>query len=207
MGAFRGAITFSKFHVRGELPHDFRERFVESIRLRAFRPLDPKEEIDHRAGWCAIDDPFDLELTHEKVFYNDYLNLGFRVDRWRIPAPLFKASYRLAEREQLAKQGVEKLSRSQKKNLEAIVVAQLKKKLVPAMRTVDLSWALGPGVVRFFQKSPKQHELMLELFEKTFGLELVLDGAYVAAEERGLPEKLLGSMPELEPTLFHTDRA
>lgn len=206
MGAFRGAITFSKFYVRGEVPKDFRKRFLEAIGTRAFRPLDPKEEIDHRVGWCAIDDPFELELTHEKVFYNDYLNLGFRVDRWRIPAPMFKAAYRAAEKEHLAKQGLAKLGRAQKKNLEAIVVAQLRKKLVPAMKVVDLSWNLNAGVVRFFQQSPKQHELMHELFEKTFGLDLVHDGAYVAAEQRELPKKLLDALPKLEPTLFHTEQ-
>lgn len=206
MGAFRGAITYSKFFVRGELPDDFRATFLEAIRFRAFRPLDPKEEVDHRVGWCAIDDPFDLELGHEKVFFNDYLNLGFRLDKWRIPSPLFKAAFRSAEKEHLAKQGLTKLSRSQKKNLEAIVVAQLRRRLVPAMRVVDLSWNLNAGVLRFFQQSPKQHELMGELFEKTFGLDLIHDGAYVAAEQRKLPKKVVAAIPTLNPTLFHTER-
>jgi recombination associated protein RdgC len=202
MGAFRGSITFSKFHVEGELQKRFRERFLERIRLRAFRPLDPKEEIDHRVGWCSIDDPFDLELTYEKVFLTDYLVLGFRMDRWRIPTPLFKAAYRAAERDFLAKRGVEKLSRGQRKNLQAIVAAQLRKRLVPAMRASDVSWGLSSGIVRFFQKSQKQNELLVELFEKTFELELVPDGAYVAAERRGLPKRALDALPKLDPSSF-----
>jgi len=206
VGALRGSITYSKFHVATELSKGFRDRFIEKMRLRAFRPLDPKEEIDHRAGWCSITDPFDLELTSQKVFFNDYLNVGFRVDRWRIPSPLFKAAFRAAERDWLAKQGLEKLGRAQKKNLEKIVMAQLRKKVVPAMRATDLSWNLNTGVVRFFSKSAKSHELLGELFEKTFELELVPDGAYVTAERRGLPEGLVGSLPELEPALFHTER-
>jgi hypothetical protein len=204
VGAFRGSITFSKFHVEAELPKDFRERFVESIRLRAFIPLDPKEDLDHRVGWCSVQDAFDLDLTHQKVFFNDYLNVGFRLDRWRIPGPLFKAAFRAAEREWLDKQGLEKMSRTQKKNLEKIVAAQLRKKVVPAMRATDLSWNLSTGVVRFFSKAAKSHELVTDLFEKTFELELVPDGAYVAAERRGLPEKLVGALPALEPALFHT---
>jgi hypothetical protein len=203
MGAFRGSITFSKFHVRGELPDGFRDRFMESIQVRIFRPLDPNEEIDFRAGWCSITDPFDLDLTHDKVFFNHYLNLGFRVDRWRIPSPLFKASFRQAERAYLDKHGLEKLSRAQKKNLEQIVTAQLRRKVVPSMKAVDLTWNLNEGVVRFFQKSAKQAELMTELFEKTFELELVPDGAYVAAEQRGLPGPLVASLPTLDETLFH----
>ncbi len=199
MGAFRGSISFSKFHVRGELPGDFRERFVETIRLRAFRELDPSEDLPSRCGWCSIEHPFDLDLTYEKVFFNDYLNVGLRTDTWRIPSSLFKATFREAEREYLAKFGGEKLSRAQKKNLEAMVIAKLRHRVVPAMSAVDLSWSLGEGVVRFFQKSAKQHEAMMELFEKTFELELVPDGAYVAAEKRGLGEVLLEALPRLEP--------
>lgn len=202
MGAFRGSITFSKFHVRGELPRTFRDKFLKALPLRAFRPLDPNEEIDHRVGWVSIEDPFDLELTHEKVFFNDYLNVGFRVDRWRIPSALWKGAMRSAERDWLAKRKLEKLSRAQKKDLEAVVAAQLRNRIVPAMKVVDLSWNLNAGVVRFFAQSPKQHELMNELFVKTFGLELDLDGVYVAAERRGLPKKVLDALPKLEPAIF-----
>ncbi|MBC7174243.1 MAG: hypothetical protein H5U40_17495, partial [Polyangiaceae bacterium] len=62
MGAIRGSISFSKFHVRGELPDDFRERFVEAIQLRAFRDLDPAEDLPSRTGWCSIEHPFDVDL-------------------------------------------------------------------------------------------------------------------------------------------------
>jgi recombination associated protein RdgC len=202
VGATRGSITFSKFHVRGELPRTFRDRFMKALRLRTFRPLDPKEDLDHRVGWVTMDDPFDLELTNEKVFFNAYLNLGFRVDRWKIPTPLWKAAMRTAEREWLGKRGQEKISRAQKKELEAVVAAQLRKQIVPAMKVVDLSWNLNERVVRFFSQSKKQHELLIELFVKTFELELDLDGVYVAAERRELPKKVVDALPKLEPASF-----
>ena len=209
MGAFRGSMSYTRFFVRGELPTDvppaedgtprtFRDRFVDAIRLRAFRPLDPNEDVDFRAGWCAPEQPFDTDLAHEKIFFGDYLNLGFRVDRWRIPAPLFKASFRDAERRFLAEHGRDKLSRAQKEELTAVVTATLRKKVVPAMKVIDLSWQLSAGIVRFFHQSPKQHELLLEVFEKTFDLELVQDGAYVAALEGELPAPVLEGMTELE---------
>lgn len=205
MGAFRGSLTYSKFHVRGRLPQDFKTRFVEAVRLRAFRELDPGEEADHRCGWCSVEHPFDLDLTQEKLFWNGYLNLGFRTDTWRIPSALYKASFREVEREFCASNGLEKLSRAQKKNLEAVVVSQLRRKLVPAMKVVDLSWALDEGVVRFFHQSPKVHDAMIELFEKTFELDLALDGAFLLAESRGLAAA--EALPQLEPTTFHPQGA
>ena len=207
LGAFRGSITYTRFHVRGELPADFRDRFVEAIQLRAFRELDPGEDVEFREGWCSIEHPFDVDLTPEKVFFNGYLNLGFRVDTWRIPGALFKASIRDAERQFLAAHGTEKLSRAQKKDLEAVVVSALRRKVVPAMKVVDLSWNLDEGVVRFFQQSPKQHELMTDLFEKTFAIDLVADGAYMAAEHRGVDAATLDALPTLDPTCFHAEGA
>ncbi|MFK7991229.1 MAG: hypothetical protein AB8I08_34755 [Sandaracinaceae bacterium] len=203
MGAFRGSITYSQFFVRGDLPADYQSRYPDPIAARVFRELDPAEEAEYRVGWCSIEDPFDLELTQEKVFFNGYLNLGFRIDTWRIPRSLFKGAFRDAERQYLATQAAEKLTRAQKKDLEAVVVSQLKRKLVPAMKVIDLSWGLDEGTVRFFQQSPKTHALMEELFEQTFGLELVPAGAYVNAEQQGLPDAIVDALPALEPTLFH----
>ena len=203
MGLFKGAISYSKFHVRGALPERFADRFVESIRLRAFRPLGPEDEEDQRVGWVSVHHPLDLELDHHKIFLNEYLNLGFRIDKWRIPTPIYKAHYAEAEEELLAKLGKENLSRSQKEDLAAMVTKRLRERVMPTMRVVDLSWNLNHGVLRFFSQSTKTHELLAELFEQTFGLDLVLDGVYTGAEKRGFSGAHLDALVQLEPTPFH----
>lgn len=200
MGLYRGGMTFSRFHVRGDVPDGFQERFLEAIALRIFRELDPAEEIDQRAGWCAPDDPFDLDPTYDQLFLGGYLNLGMRVDTWRIPRSLFKAAMRDAERQTLAQSGEEKLSRAKKKDLEALLKARLRRKVIPAMRVFDLSWNLDAGVVRFFSQSAKTQEQMVELFEKTFGLDLALDGMYLAADaDPELPAAVTERLPTLDP--------
>ena len=73
------------------------------------------------------------------------------------------------------------------------------------IKNLHTHFFLDEGVVRFFQQSPKQHELMMDLFEKTFDLDLVADGAYVAAELRGVDEATLDVLPTLEPTAFHAE--
>ena len=134
MGLYRGGMTFSRFHVRGAPPDDYLERFPEAIQLRVFRELDPAEEIDQRAGWCAPDDAFDLQPRYDQLFVGDYLTVGMRVDTWRIPRSLFKAAMRDAERDALARSGEEKLSRAKKKDIEALLKARLRRKVIPAMR-------------------------------------------------------------------------
>lgn len=199
MGALRGSISYSRFFVRGEMPASFHGPFLKAVRVRAFRPLEAAEEDDERMGWCAIEEPFDLDLDHGKVFSNEYLNLGLRVDRWMIPKPLFKAHFADAERAHLEKRGREKLSRREKDELKVFVGRRLRKQVLPAMRVWDLSWNLNAGVVRFWSRSQKSIDRLIEIFGATFKLELVVDSPYVSATRLGLSAPLMKTLDDLEP--------
>ncbi len=203
MGALKGSISYSKHYVRGELPADFRDTFVESIRLRAFCPLGLDDD-EPRVGWCSIEDPLDCELDHGKVYFNAYLNLGLRIDRWQIPGPLFKAHFAEAERERLARRGRDKLGKREKEELTTTVSRRLRKQLIPVMKVVDLSWNLDTGVVRFWNQSPRLVEILGELFEATFGLDLVPESPFTAAARLGLAEAHEQAIALLMPSVFAT---
>lgn len=205
MGIFQGSITYSKFLVHGDMPENFVSGFVRRIRNRAFVPLVPDDEADRRWGWCSASDPFDLDLDHEKIFFNSYLNLGLRLDRWALPAPIFKAQFAAAQRTVLEKKGKERLSRKEKDDIKVLVVRKLRRQVLPAMKVIDFSWNLENRTVRFWSRSKKMIELMDEFFEKTFGLKLVPQGAYVVALRESLSEKDLTRLETVEPAAFHAE--
>jgi hypothetical protein len=207
LGALKGSISYSKFYVTGELPDGFRDRFVERVRLRAFRPLTAEDTDDARAGWCSIENPLDGDLDHGKIFWNTYLNLSYRLDRFQIPAPLLKAHLEEAEREHRAKRGRTRLGRRDKEELRAIVTRRLRAQSLPVMKIIDLSWNLETGVVRFFCPSPKALEGLIELFEDTFELVLVPQSPLSAARSLGLSEARARAFETLKPTVFHTPLA
>lgn len=186
MPALRGSLTYARFFVDGTPPDDLHDRFLRSIRLRAQKPLAAEDEDAERTGWCRVGEPFELELDFESVFYNDFLNLGFRTDRWAIPGSLFRSKLREAEQAYLGKKGRERLSRTEKAELKELVARRLRKQLSPSVRCVDLSWSLSEGVVRFFSHATKPAGQMQELFEKTFDLKLVPEGPYTLASRLGL---------------------
>jgi hypothetical protein len=196
-------MTFTTFRVQGDVEPGFRDRFVEAIRRDAFQPLNVEDEAEESFGWCTIDRPFDTDLAHEKIFYNTYLNVGLRMDRWRIPAPLFKAFFADAARQHLAKTGRDKLMRREKEELKAVVTATLRRQLIPTMKVVDLSWNLETGLLRFWNNSTRIHEILEELFESTFNLRLVRNNPYIIAEQIGLSQGKLDALIQLEPTPFH----
>lgn len=203
MGVFGGSMTFTTFLVNGELPEGFQDRFLTAIQRESFRALQPEEETEESIGWCSVEHPFDVEFNHDKVFYNSYVNLGMRIDRWRIPASLFKAHFVDAERAYLAKEGRERLTKRQKGELKVVVTSALRRQILPSMKVVDLCWNLDTGVLRFWSQSNRMLEMVGELFEETFGLDLVQHSPFIVAREGELDEDGLALLTTLEPTPFH----
>jgi hypothetical protein len=195
-------MTYARFFVDGELPDDFREKFMRSIRQKAMKPLEPDEDAMERSGWCRIGEPFELELGYEDVFYNEYVNLGFRTDRWAIPGPLLRAKMREAEAAYLAKKGRDRMSKREKTQLKELVSKKLRRQLAPIVRHVDVSWSMNEGAVRFFSLAAKPALALSDLFTKTFGLKLVPEAPYTLATRLGLSRADEKAWLSLEPTSF-----
>ena len=91
MGVIRGALTFTRLFVQGKPPKDLRKRYLDAVRLRKFQPLAAEDEASEAVGWCVIERPFDMDFQADRIFYDRFLQLGFRVDKWKIPGVLMKS--------------------------------------------------------------------------------------------------------------------
>jgi hypothetical protein len=205
VSAHRGSLTYARFFVEGDLPEDFRERFMKAIRTRVMRPLESEDEDLERSGWCAMGDAYALELDYDAVFANEFLNLGFRTDRWVLPGPALRARLREAERAYLTKKGRERLTRSEKTELKELVSRKMRREMSPAVRAVDVSWSLNEGLLRFFSHGPKPAGRMMELFAKTFGsagLKLVPEAPYTLGARLGMSRANEAAWEGLAPTLL-----
>ncbi len=204
MGALTGSMSTTKFYVRGELPKNLRRSFSERIALRTFRPLEPDEEAEERAGWCAIGQPLDLDLSPDKLFDGPYLTLGLRLDRYRFPARVVHAELAKASAAALQKSGHEQLGRTQKAELKKRVLVALRRRYFPSMLAVDLVWHLDAGEVYFWSQSRSLIERLGALFELCFGLALAENSPFIA-DERLLPEARRARLDRLERTAFHAE--
>lgn len=202
MPALRGSLTYSRFFVDGDVPEDFREKYMRAIRLRIMKPLEADDDDLERSGWSKLAEPFELELKYDDVFYNEFIVLGLRTDRFQIPNPVLKARVREAEAAYLQKKGREKLSRKEKAELKESVARKLRKQSAPTTRTVDVAWALNEGVVRFFSHAEKAAGIMTELFHKTFGLRLVPESPYTLAERIGMTKAQESAWQEIDFTVL-----
>lgn len=207
MPALKGSLTYARFYLddQAELPPSFQSKYLEAIQSKVLRPLDPNEPDPERSGWCRMGEPFELALTHEDVFADDFIVLGVRTDRWAIPAPLLRAKLREAEAATLTRSGRERLSRKEKTELKEMVSKKLRRQMAPSTRAVDLIWSLDEKLVRFFSHAPKSAAIMTELFQKTFGLKLVPESPYTLAARLGLDPAQERAWQTLEPSEFEMD--
>jgi DNA recombination-dependent growth factor C len=205
--ALRGSLTYARFFVDGDVPEDFREKYMRAIRLRAMKPLEADDEDLERSGWCKVGEPFEIELRYEDVFYNEYVNLGLRTDKWRLPTSMLKQRVREAEAAYLEKKGRERLGRAEKTELKEMVARKMRKQTSPATRMIDVSWSMNEGVVRFFSHAEKAGAQMMEIFTKTFGLRLVPEAPYTLAARLGLSKAQESAWEELELTVLEKEEA
>ena len=202
MGAFSGSMSYKLFFVEGELPSGWKEHFLERIAVRAFEELTPDNEDEESYGWVPIERPLDREFPYASVVYNDYLNLGFRRDKYAISTDLFKAQFAAVSREFLQQNEQERLTRMQRDDLKKMVRNELKRKTLPTMKVTDMSWNLGRGEVRFWSQSNKLCELFQGYFEDTFGMKLMPAGPYITGVQLDLEPELVAALAAAEPTNF-----
>jgi recombination associated protein RdgC len=206
LGVTRGALTFTRLFVQGKPPKDLRKRFLEAIRLRKFTPLTAEDEASEAIGWCVIERPFDLDFQPDRIFYDRFVQLGFRVDKWKIPGVLMRSQVADEEQRMLSRAGREKLTRAEKEDIKLRVIGRLRKKILPTSRAFDVLWDLDAGTVLFFTHSARATEEFAALFEKTFGLELQADSPYAAAGRAQLPALLQKLFEKVEPLSFSAGR-
>jgi len=191
MGALKGSVTVRRFLIKGPEPND-RNRLMKGIRAHALVPIDPRGDVERSHGWAALEDLHDLDLSSEKVFFGEALALALRVDTLRPPGAVVK---------RMVEEGLKALGRrptkAEKRAYKAEVVKKLRLQAFPSIRGTDLVWNLDTGRVLFWSHSRRLTDLLLDLFKKSFGLELVADGPGQLTKRAGLSTAPLAPTAEM----------
>lgn len=172
MGALKGSASYLRFFVDGDPPRGFQNRFEKAIEARRFLPLGPDAPETESGGWVPMESPFDDELpiTRDLFLFGDLIGLGFREDKVTIPRPLLQhlTSKKVAELEARG----DKVTRQTRRTCELAVFAELRARVLPRSRVLDLVWDLGSREVRMFGRGPMATERAAARFEMTFGFAL-----------------------------------
>jgi len=203
MGVFSGTLSYARYFVEGELPDtSLRETFLERVQQYATPELTVEAEEEEVVGWSCVEGLLDTNFSIEKLFFNEYMIFSLRTDTWRIPSTLLKAYAQEAELKIMQEKEKDKLSKQEKKEIREVVKQQLKRKSLPSISGYDVCWHLDQNIVRFWSLSSKKNEMFVDLFEKTFQVNLVPLSPYTWAEKAEVAEEDLEAMAQLEAQAF-----
>ncbi len=201
MGAFHGNLTYSLYFVLDEPEAGFRERFIESLRTHAFRDVDVEAGKDRSLGWTVMGDPFDVDLTWERVFFDPYVVVSLREDTIKVPPNALKAHLQKRERELLKASGKERLDKGERTALKADVLDQLRRRALPDIRSYDVVWHTVEGTLRLWSTNKRLKELFEDHVEKTWGLRIVPAAPYTYVMRRAKADEE-AAMLGLDPADF-----
>jgi len=202
MGAFSGTLSYKLFFVQGELPEDWKTLFLHGIRRWQFQPLSPEDEDEESLGWVPLERPLQPDIDYNDFVYNDFINLGFRRDRWSLPSALLRARTEEAEREYKEQNEKKKLSKFERDDIKDMVRRQLKEQTIPRMKIIDMSWELSTMRVRLWSQSSTVIELFQEFFEDTFEMKVLPANPYIHGLQLDLDDERLERLATAEPSNF-----
>lgn len=176
MGFASGSVTFRRFAVVGEQPsaidQDLLDRVAEHL-LRE-RDLGVPEEVEY--GWSGGRHILDGNISFETNVYADALVFALRIDTNKVPSDLKKA-YTLMEEEAVASTNPSGfISKNQKRDVKGTIRRKLDDDLRSGRFTrsklVPILWDLPTQMV-YCSAGGKSLEMLMEIFERTFGCSLV----------------------------------
>ncbi len=194
MALLSGSIRLRRFEARGELTQDTLNSFETAVNSHAFAELSENDTREEAVGWVSVADIFDSALDRTKWLVGDTINLAIRVDVKRIPSVIFKKECENLEKTVKERDGRERLSAAERRELKELVKKKLSVKVLPTIKIIEMSWDPKRGEVYLFGCSEKVSEVFKALFEKTFKVKVRPLFPYtLAARFAGGEEKVGGA--------------
>jgi len=190
MGVISGSATFRHYRIpRVALESEAidREGIWERMRYRRFAPIPPESIDTRRAGWCALNNPYNLEFTEADVFREWGYLIGMRVDTYRVPSAMVKDRLKRKTKEWLAINypGKDPDSvRIEKDTLrawkeEVIALIRIEGEVVPSTSYCDVVIDFRKGDAFVFSHSKSADECFFQLFGLTFPDYPIIDSNYL----------------------------
>lgn len=204
MGAFQGGLSYRRYTTVEPLPEDFKALYQKGISESVFRPIEPASDEERAIGWTSAHFALDLDLHPEKYRFNEYIVLAMRIDTLTVPGPMLKLYTESEARRVMIEQKRDSLNRYERAEIKERVKMELRRKMLPTVKSIDMVWNVTDGVVRFFSGNEKVNLEFQELFEATFDRLLVPDSPYTAALHGNvaLSEAQRAALDDLDPAVF-----
>jgi hypothetical protein len=205
MGFASGSVSFRRFAVVGKQPKSIEQDLLDKLAEHALRPTEMgvPEEIEY--GWSGGRHVLDDKFSFDSNVFADALFFGLKTDTNKVPGDLKKA-YQQMEEDALAKGNKSGfISKAQKKDAKSTVQQKVEDEMrggrFRRSKVLPLLWDLPTQTV-YAAASGKKFEMLAELFQRTFSLDLLPLSAGALALRSLEPQGRRRDYEDLRPTRF-----
>lgn len=197
MGLLRGAASFTRFTVEGELPGNTWNFIAKQTAKHRFKDID--ETLDEFSiGWVSAADMFDAQFADSAHAAGDYVVLSMRVDERKVSAAVVKKFAAKEEARIKAEQELHRLSRTVRLEIKERIRTELLRAAPPVPAVYDFCWNVSKGTALFFSNSRKPLALLEELFKESFGMSLIMQVPWSIAMQCA-DQQLAAGLEQLQP--------
>ena len=98
--------------------------------------------------------------------------------------------------------GKDRITKADRDNVSGLLEREMRRKVLPGVKVHDVAWNLDRKELWLFTTNKYGRQLFEELFDKTFGLNLIVRNPYSRLERLGLDEAALTKAATLDASLF-----
>jgi len=172
MGLLSGGLNGRRFRLSTQLPGGFRDTFMAAVREHAFVADLEASDAEPRVGWVHAFDPALAAFELNDFLFDRFVVLTMRIDKKAVNGAYAKIAVAQRVAEVKAERGVEKLAKSDTEMIKEALTAELHRRALPSVGTVDVAWDTVTGELILFTTSENNLELVRALFGETFELDL-----------------------------------
>jgi hypothetical protein len=194
-----------RFVVSGDQPKTVDQSILDALDANKLAPAEDGVPPDVEYGWSGGRHVLDGHFDFEKNVFNDAVAFALRVDTNRVPAELRQA-YQIMEEESVAAANPSGfISRKQKKDVKETLGRKLDDELRSGKfrrsKLTPILWDFPTATV-YSPATASAGEKLMELFERTFGMELTAISSGSLAMRSLDAEHRRRDYEDLRPTRF-----
>jgi hypothetical protein len=178
MGFASGSVSFRRYAVLGkakDMPKLADEALLEKLAEHVLKPGEFGGVEDVEYGWSGGRHIFDSRFTFDRNVFNDAIVFALRFDTNKVPGDLKKAYEAMEEDAVAANNPSGFISKAQKKGVKDVVRQKVEEEMKSGKfrksKLVPILWDV-PGQMLYSTATGGSLEKLMEIFERTFGLEL-----------------------------------
>jgi DNA recombination-dependent growth factor C len=169
MSLLQGGLSLRRYLALGPVPEE--KDLLDALDANAFRPFQDGSE-EERLGWVDWRNPLISPPEKDWMMQDRFALFGLRIDTRRVPPILLKAHLELRLDSLVKQKDLAFIGKEARISLQDEVKSELLRKVLPTPRVVEVAWDLKGGVLWTTAASSKSQTALLQLFHKSFGIEV-----------------------------------